>query len=273
MKIGVIGRGHVGQNVIDQFGGANEIVSYDLRDQGAYPSDELSECAFVMICVDTPAAMDGSVDTSKVEAAVAQVPSSNILIRSTVPPGTTARIAETKGGNVCFWPEYVGESSFIGSSWDRFASTHPFAIIGGGKDARRVLVDLIVPLLGPEVRIFQCASEEAELIKYMENSYLASKVIFVNEFRDLSDELGLDWNTVREGWLLDSRIERDHTAAFAAQRGYSGKCLPKDVSGILRFAESKGIDLTMLAAVQESNRLLQRVREGDGTRQSGSAAD
>lgn len=107
------------------------------------------------------------------------------------------------------------------------------------------------------MRIFQCLAEEAELVKYMENRYLASKVIFVNEFRNLSDSLGLDWNTVREGWLLDPRIERDHTAAFADQQGYGGNCLPKDVAGILSFAESRGIDLTMLAAVQESNRQMQ----------------
>ena len=160
---------------------------------------------------------------------------------------------------MCFWPEYVGESSFIGSSWDRFSSVEPFAIVGGEPDARPHRVDVIVLLLGPEVRIFQCRSEEAEFIKYMENSYLASKVIFANEFRELSDTLGLDWNTVREGWLRDSRVEHDDTAVFVGQRGYSAKCLPKDVAGILSFAESNGIELAMLASVQESNRRFQRL--------------
>jgi nucleotide sugar dehydrogenase len=248
----------VGKNVIAQLGTANEIVSFDLALDAVYPTDELASCAFVMICVDTPAHPDGSVDVSKVESAIAQLPAVNVVIRSTVPPGTTARIAATKDSNLCFWPEYVGETSFVGSSWDRFSAAEPFAIIGGEPDARREIVDLLVPLLGPDVRIFQCRSEEAELVKYMENSYLASKVIFVNEFRELSDNLGLDWNTVREGWLLDPRIERDHTAAFVGQRGFAGKCLPKDVAGILNFAESRGIDLTMLAAVQESNRRFQR---------------
>ena len=202
MKIGVIGRGHVGRNVIAQFGPKNEIVSYDRAHDAVYPVEELSECDFVMICVDTPSNPDGSVDVSNVESAVAQLPSACVVIRSTVPPGTTTRLAALKNDPICFWPEYVGETSFVGSSWDRFARSEPFAIIGGEPAARRKLVDLIVPLLGPEVRIFQCLAEEAELVKYMENSYLASKVIFVNEFRNLSDSLGLDWNTVREGWLL-----------------------------------------------------------------------
>jgi UDPglucose 6-dehydrogenase len=254
VRIGVIGRGHVGQNVVEQFGGSNEVVSYDLKDATPYPRDELASCAFVMICVDTPARPDGSVDVSRVESAVDAVPNPNILIRSTVPPGTTESLAVRKSANVCFWPEYVGETDFIGSSWAKFAASEPFAIIGGTPDARHVFIDLLVPLLGPEVRIYQCAAAEAELAKYMENSYLAAKVTFVNEFRDLSDKLGLDWNTVREGWLLDPRIERDHTAVFTDQRGYSGKCLPKDVAGILKFAENEGVDLTMLSAVQEANR-------------------
>jgi UDPglucose 6-dehydrogenase len=257
MKIGVIGRGHVGRNVIARFGTTNEIVSFDLALDTVYPKAALAECAFVMICVDTPSTANGSANVSNVESAIAQLPAVNVVIRSTVPPGTTSRIAATTGLTICFWPEYVGETTFVGSSWDRFSSAEPFAIIGGEPDARRQIIDLIVPVLGPDVQIFQCRAEEAELVKYMENSYLASKVIFVNEFRELSDNLGLDWNTVREGWLLDPRVERDHTGAFVGQRGYAGKCLPKDVASILNFAESRGIDLTMLAAVQESNRRFQ----------------
>ncbi|HEY5231661.1 MAG TPA: hypothetical protein VIJ11_12325 [Galbitalea sp.] len=258
MKIGVIGRGHVGHNVIAQFGVSNDVVSYDLKDTAPYPNEELASCEFVLICVDTPSNPDGSVDVSRVESAIDAVPCDNILIRSTVPPGTTDRLAASKSANICFWPEYVGESSFVGSSWEKFAGADAFAIIGGAPEARRVFVDLIVPILGPEVRIFQCTAAEAELVKYMENSYLAAKVIFVNEFRDLSDTLGLDWNTVREGWLLDSRIERDHTAVFVGARGYAGKCLPKDVAGVLKFAESAGVALPMLSAVQESNLALQK---------------
>jgi UDP-glucose 6-dehydrogenase len=69
----------------------------------------------------------------------------------------------------------------------------------------------------------------------------------------LSEKLGLDWHAVREGWLLDPRVERDHTAAFADDRGFDGKCLPKDVAGIVHFAQSVGVDLSLLAAAQEAN--------------------
>lgn len=251
-RIGVIGRGHVGAMVIAQLSLTNEVVSYDRTDAGEYPAVRLAECDFAVICVDTPADADGSVDVSNLEAALAQLPCENVLIRSTVPPGTTARLAASSGKNICFWPEYVGETAFVASSWEQFSASEPFIVLGGEPESRRHFVDLLLPIYGSQVRIFQCSSGEAELVKYMENSYFAAKIIFVNEFRELSESLGLDWHTVREGWLLDPRVERDHTVAFEKQ-GFGGKCLPKDLAGILHTAKAQGVELTMLAAVQAAN--------------------
>jgi len=252
MHVGVIGRGHVGRSVIRQFR-EHEVVSYDLTDSTSYPEAELRACDIAMICVDTPPLPDGSADVSHVEAAIARIPCDNVVIRSTVPPGTTARLAEATGKSLCFWPEYVGETQFLGSSWEEFSATQPFIILGGRAEHRRRVVDLLLPVFGPQVRLFQCTSAEAELIKYMENSYFAAKITFVNEFRELSEQLGLDWHTVREGWLLDPRVDRDHTAAFAEERGFAGRCLPKDLSAILRVASDSGLQLRMLSAVQEAN--------------------
>ncbi|TAL45380.1 MAG: UDP-glucose/GDP-mannose dehydrogenase family protein [Salinibacterium sp.] len=252
-SIGVIGRGHVGHHVIRQLSAHFAVVSYDLHDDGEYPLEALAACDFALICVDTPSLPDGSVDVSRVEAAISQIPCDLVVIRSTVPPGTTARLAKSTGKNVLFWPEYVGETQFSASSWERFSATQPFIVLGGESEARKKVIDLLLPLYGPEVRVLQCSSDEAELVKYMENSYFAAKVIFVNEFRDLSEKLGMNWHTVREGWLLDPRVERDHTVAFAEDRGFSGKCLPKDLAGILHVARQSGVPMTMLTAVQEAN--------------------
>jgi UDP-glucose 6-dehydrogenase len=87
----------------------------------------------------------------------------------------------------------------------------------------------------------------------MENSYLATKVSFVNEFRRICETFDADWHTVREGWLLDPRIEPTHTAAFAHAPGFSGKCLPKDVSAIVRAAADAGYDPALLMEVLRSN--------------------
>ena len=257
MRIGVIGLGHVGHSVVAQFRD-HDLVTYDIRDSGPYPTDALARCDVALICVDTPPRPDGSADVSRVEAALAQLPCDTVLIRSTVPPGTTERLSRETGKEVCFWPEYVGETHYLGASWEQFASRDPFVILGGEPSVRGRMIDLLQPTFGPQVRFFQCSSSEAELVKYMENSYFAAKITFVNEFRLLSEQLGLDWHTVREGWLLDPRVERDHTVAFADQRGFDGKCLPKDLAAILRVAEGSGLHLKMLEAVQEANRDFRR---------------
>jgi nucleotide sugar dehydrogenase len=257
MRIGVIGLGHVGHSVVTQFSG-HDVVTYDILDRTPYPSEALASCDVAMICVDTPARHDGSADVSRVEAALAQLPCRTVLLRSTVPPGTTERLTQLTGKDICFWPEYVGETHYLGGSWEQFAARDPFVILGGEAAIRRRMIDLLQPTFGPQVRFFQCSSREAELVKYMENSYFAAKITFVNEFRLLSERLGVDWHTVREGWLLDPRVERDHSVAFADQRGFDGKCLPKDLAAILRVAEDSGLQLKMLEAVQDANRDMRR---------------
>lgn len=252
-RVGVIGRGHVGHNVIRQLSVANEVISYDRNDADPYPAEQLAACDFAMICVDTPWNSDGSVNVANVEAAVRQLPTEVILIRSTVPPGTTERLARETGKAIVFWPEYVGETKFIGSTWDNFSATEPFVILGGEPEVRRRVAELLLPIYGPQTTIFQSTAAEAEMVKYMENSYFAAKITFVNEFRDLCETMGLDWHTVREGWLLDPRVERDHTVAFDSPKGFSGKCLPKDLAGILNVAEKAGSPLRMLTAVQQVN--------------------
>ena len=90
-------------------------------------------------------------------------------------------------------------------------------------------------------------------MKYMENSYLALKVTFVNEFYEICRTFGADWHAVREGWLLDPRVERSHTAVFINQRGFGGRCLPKDVNAIAAAAVAAGYTPGLLQEVLASN--------------------
>ena len=146
----------------------------------------------------------------------------------------------------------MGESAFLTGSWAADEES-AFVILGGRPEVRRFFLDRLLPVYGPVTRYFQCSSAEAEVIKYMENCYFAAKVTFVNEFYDLCRALDLDWHTVREGWLLDARIARDHSAVFPDRRGFGGRCLPKDVDALLAFGAAAGIPLPLLAAVRECN--------------------
>ena len=93
----------------------------------------------------------------------------------------------------------------------------------------------------------------AELAKYMENCYLATKVTFCNEFYDIANAFGVDYNQLRETWLLDPRIGRSHTFVYENARGFGGNCLPKDISAIVYQAEQLGVNCGLLNNVIRRN--------------------
>jgi UDPglucose 6-dehydrogenase len=254
LKAAVIGVGYVGRAMIDLLEPIAQVITYDKAGDGnGYPHDRIAACDFAVVCVDTPQAPDGSCDFNNVRAALAKLPVNRVLLKSTVPPGATERLAAETGKSICFSPEYIRETKYQGDDWNRRMVSEPFTILGGEPEIRRWLIRMLTPLFGPEHVWFQCSSREAEVIKYMENSWLATKVTFVNEFYEICRVMGVDWNSVREGWLLDPRVGRSHSAVFEDDRGYGGKCLPKDVSAIIAAAASAGLETRLLKAVQKTN--------------------
>jgi UDPglucose 6-dehydrogenase len=211
-RVAIIGMGHVGTAMHRLLAPHASLVTYDAAGRRDYPALDLAACDAAIICVDTPMASDESCDISHVRDAVGRVPVNVILIKSTVPPGTTDLLAAVTGKQVCFSPEYYGEPGYHHPWWPGGPHQVPFVILGGDPRTRCVLIDVLQPVLGPTVTYFQCTAIEAETIKYMENAYLAAKVTFVNEFRRICAALGADWHTVREGWLLDPRISPAHPA-------------------------------------------------------------
>jgi UDPglucose 6-dehydrogenase len=253
VRIAIVGMGHVGKAMHELFRQHAEIVTYDICAPGSYPTPELASCDAAVVCVDTPPAQDGACDIGHVRDAVSRLPTGPVLLKSTVPPGTTDLLAEATGKQICFWPEYVGQSGYHHPFWPAGTIDVPFVIMGGEPPVRRWCIDLLQPMLGPAKVYFQCSAREAELIKHMENAYLAAKVAFVNEFRRICEAFGADWHTVREGWLLDPRIEPAHTAAFTNAPGFGGKCLPKDLNAIVHAATDAGYAPALLMEVLHSN--------------------
>jgi UDPglucose 6-dehydrogenase len=256
VRVGVVGLGYVGKAVVDCFGAHHEVVAWDAADGGAYPSEQLAACDYAVVCVSTPELDTGHCDVSAVEQAVSVLPCERVLLKSTVPPGTTDRLAATMNKQVCYWPEYIGQSQYYNPYFPTAIEEVPFVIVGGEPSIRSWFVDVLSARLGPTKQYFQCTAVEAELAKYAENAYIATKVTFVNEFRRISEAFGVDWNTVREAWLLDPRVERMHTAAFAGAPGFSGKCLPKDVRAIVAAAIDAGYAPGLLQQVLATNDLV-----------------
>ena len=86
------------------------------------------------------------------------------------------------------------------------------------------------------------------------------KVAFCNEFYDVADHIGVDYNELRELWLLDPRIGRSHTWVHPNDRGFGGKCLPKDLEALLHLGRTTGDPLLLLDAVAASNARVRAAR-------------
>ncbi len=244
--IGIIGAGFVGRALLRLFG---DCAIYDPA-RGFTDREAVSRCRFAFVCVPTPTAPDGSCDTSLVEESVDWCGSDIIVIRSTVAPGTTDRLRERTGKRIVFQPEYIGETP-----------AHPlldhqaqgFSVLGGPVEDTSPLADLYKRFYHANHRFHFCSAICAELAKYMENSFYAVKVTFCNEWHDIARTFGVDCNELRETWLADPRISRDHTFVHPDDRGFGGKCLPKDTSAIIAAATTRGCEPPLLKTVMVVN--------------------
>ncbi len=254
MKIGIIGYGHVGTAMGNLF---KDAVIYD-KYKGLGSQNEINECDVAFICVPTPMASNGSCDTSIVEEVIAWCQCKCLVLRSTVRVGFTKEMAEKYNKEIVFQPEYYGETV-----------AHPFANLsdrnwltfGGTKAGINLAIKAYQTVMNANVSIFQCSSDEAEMAKYMENAFFATKVVFCNEMYDFCKRMNIDYNIVREIWTADPRIGKYHTFVYEDDRGYGGRCLPKDISSLQSQGIKNGVDMTLTTAVIEKNDFIKENKE------------
>ena len=251
MKIGIIGYGHVGKAMNLLF---KDAIIYD-KILNIGTQDEINDCDVSFVCVPTPSKPDGSCDTSIVENVLSWDITKVIIIRSTVYVGFTDAMREKYKKEIVFQPEYYGETV-----------DHPFSDLnarkwlsfGGTQRGINLAIDAYKTVINSDVRIFQTDAKAAEMAKYLENAYLATKVIFCNEMYDIAKSLGVDYNLAREIWIADPRIGASHTFVYDDNRGYSGSCLPKDIASIIKQADKTNTDATLLKSVVEKNSKLRK---------------
>ena len=246
-RVSVIGYGHVGTIMNELFPDA---VIYD-EPKGIGTREEVNNCDFAFVCVPTPKAEDGSCDTSIVDDVLSWLePKKCIILRSTVPVGYTDWKSVTLNKHIIFQPEYYGETPR-----HIFADPHnrSWITLGGIEQDTVEVAKLYQKVFTSELIINQVDSDTAELAKYMENCFYAVKVTFCNQFYDYANAVGIDYNKLRETWLLDPRINRSHTFVYEDNRGYGGSCLPKDMAAMIKLGDDDGVDMSLLKAVEEIN--------------------
>lgn len=257
MKIGIIGHGYVGKGMERLFAGAYDLAIYDIATQP--DASVLAGCGLVVISVPTPDAGDGSCDISAVVEATSlalKTCDGLVCIKSAVPPGTTDALnRDFRTDRIHVSPEYMGEPANFVPPWDypdpRDARQHDFVIVGGPRAGE--VLDVFQRVMATSARYVACSALEAELTKRVENAFLATKVTFCNEMARIAAAHGVDWHTLRELWLMDSRVGRSHTAVFRDRPGFGGKCLPKDLSALISEAEAAGVEASLLKAVRATN--------------------
>lgn len=252
LRIGIVGGGIVGQAMRTLFG-ADAVVYDPVLASGGVGRDAINACLAAFVCVPTPLARDGSCDTSIVEEVIAWLATPFIVVRSTVAPGTTDRLRRQTGKRIIFQPEYLGQTP---SHVHADMSARRFVVLGGPIEDASPVADLYKRYYNATVRFHFCDALTAELAKYMGNAFFAAKVAFVNEFYEIAKAFGVDFNHLREIWLADDRINPDHTDVYPHERGFGGKCLPKDLSAIIAAAHEQGYDAGVLTALLAANERL-----------------
>lgn len=278
-SISVVGQGFVGGSVTAGFSKTYDINACDIS--GKF-SDSATNCfvdlhelvsnsesqklftGVYFVCLPTPMRQSGMCDVSIVESVLTQL--SNIsgtrtaVVKSTIPPGTTAKWNEKFKGTgltVVFNPEFLTEANAV----EDFKNQNRI-IIGGPRPASGA-VKRVFESAFPKVPIIKTSSTIAEMIKYVTNCFLASKVSFANEIFQICSGLDIDYDKVIEYAKYDNRLGSSHWSVPGPMPlddntnkpafGFGGSCFPKDLNALIFVAKSLGINPSVMNGVWEKN--------------------
>lgn len=259
-KIGIVGNGFVGSAVRYGFspnvGCDAEVKVYDKDPNKS--TDKLSdviESDIIFLSVPTPSNLDGSMNIDIVDRALTDIDehSTNavILLRSTVVPGTTRKLQDKYPNlRLVFNPEFLTERSanFDFINQDR-------VILGGDINDVEVAEDLFKSRFGSTLSILKTNYETAELIKYMTNTFFATKISFLNDMKLIADKSGVIWEDAIDGFIRDGRVGHSHlnVPGHDGKYGFGGSCFPKDIQALITFGKELGVEMSVLEGAWKTN--------------------
>jgi len=260
MKIGILGQGYVGLAIKVGFqpyySDLNYFDKFYKRKSSVKNLEKLVNCSdIIFICLPTPMKKSGQCDTSIVRKEIGKINGySNekkiIVIKSTVPPGTTSDIDnENENIDVIFNPEFLTEANFL----EDFKKQNRI-ILGGNKNPVDILKRVYLKVF-PNTEIIKTDSKTSEMIKYLTNTFLATKVSFANEMKIICDESNIDYDKVVQYALHDERLGKSHWAVPGPDNklGFGGSCFPKDINALIYFAKKEGVNPEVLKSVWTTN--------------------
>jgi UDPglucose 6-dehydrogenase len=251
-NVGVIGNGFVGEAISFAFSSISDLYVYDTDpSKSVNDLETLHNCDFVFICVPTPMFQDGSQDLSYVESTFTKATNKPIyILKSTVLPGTTDELSKKYPNfKIIFSPEFLTERT---AKLDMLTQSR---IILGGESSLTEKAKTLFNQRFKIKNIIQTDSKTAELTKYMNNTFFATKVSIMNEFKLLCDKIGANWEDALMGFISDGRIGDSHlnVPGHDGKLGYGGTCFPKDVNALLSFSKKHDIHLNTINGGWKTN--------------------
>lgn len=260
-KFGLFGMGFLGTAITHGFGLHAHIKAYDKFLSGYDSIDDVVEHSdFIWMCLPTPMSIEtGEIDLSILEDnlqaihdRVTEEDQKVIIIKSTVVPGTTRSFAEK-------FPKlnFIMNPEFLTARNNKLDFICASRIIIGADDTEVAdrLEEAYKYRFGNSTPIYRCGWEEAELTKYGANCFFTLKISYFNFIHSMCEQLGLNFDNVRDMILADGRIGRSHAnvPGWDGQKGYSGPCFPKDINALIHFAKSIGVNPELLEASWSQN--------------------
>ena len=247
--------------------GLEELVKINYRENRLTFSSDLDNAVkqsqVCFIAVGTPQDEDGSADLKYVYEVARQIAHAMngykvIVDKSTVPVGTAQNVTKIIKEITTYEFDVVSNPEFLkqGNAVDDFLSPDRVIIGSNSERATRIMQEIYSPFLRTANRIIIMDVKSAEMTKYAANSFLATKISFMNEIANMCEAVGADAEMVRVGISTDQRIGNKF---LFPGLGYGGSCFPKDVKAIIKTGQEFGLNMSIVKAVDETNKLQRKL--------------
>lgn len=250
--VGIIGNGFVGESQAFAFSPTNEIRIYDVDPlKSTHTKEETHQSDFIFVCVPTPMDMGGKQDLSYIERVFEEAKEGPIyIIKSTVLPGTTEMVQRQYPHlNIIFSPEFLTERT---AKLDMLTQAR---VIFGGDEVLTKRVEELFSGRFMNRHFIHTDSKTAEFIKYMNNTFFATKVSIMNEYYRLAQLVGVNWDDALYGFASDGRVGDSHLHVPGpdGKVGFGGTCFPKDINALMSMANDVGVNMNVLEAAWKTN--------------------
>ena len=233
INVGIVGCGVIGsalKNWVEQY---NAKVDCYISDPLKGYNDKLDSIDIAFISIHIDSECNGSQDLTALEGIIEKLPNVPIFIRTTIVPGTADSLSKKFNKHVYFMPEFLTQRS----AYEDFCS-QPMVFTGEVDLLKKIFINK---------DFITMSNTEAELAKYAHNVFGALKVTYFNGIFDLCNKLNCSYEKVKQGSLLSGYINNMHTLVPGpdGNKGYGGKCFPKDVSAFINFIKDAPLFLLL----------------------------